>query len=112
MPVSGLFRDQIDPERRWPRKRYLAALAVSVAALVGLSLLAAYDRRIALMFVGAAAGSFVLLRLVALGIMALARRLPASAAERRRGWRSPTSTARARSRPRWCSRSASASRSS
>ena len=28
------------------------------------------------MFVGAAAGSFVLLRLVALGIMALARRLP------------------------------------
>ena len=76
VPVSGLFRDQIDPERRWPRKRYIAALAVSVAALVGLSLLAAYDQRIALMFVGAAAGSFVLLRLVALGIMALARRLP------------------------------------
>ena len=37
VPVSGLFRDQIDPERRWPRKRYIAALAVSVAALVGLS---------------------------------------------------------------------------
>ncbi|HEV2565541.1 MAG TPA: ABC transporter permease [Microvirga sp.] len=76
VPVSGLFRDQIDPERRWPRKRYLTALALSVAALVGLSLLAAYDRRIALMFVAAAAGSFLLLRLVALGIMALARRLP------------------------------------
>ncbi|MEE1610795.1 ABC transporter permease [Microvirga sp. CF3016] len=76
VPVSGLFRDQVDPERRWPRKRYLAALALTVAALVGLSLLAAYDRRIALMFVGAAAGSFLLLRLVALGIMALARRLP------------------------------------
>ncbi|MBM6580959.1 ABC transporter permease [Microvirga sp. BT689] len=76
VPVSGLFRDQIDPERRWPRKRYLTALILSVAALVGLSLLAAYDRRIALMFVGAAAGSFVLLRLVALGIMALARRMP------------------------------------
>ncbi|MFC4170717.1 ABC transporter permease [Microvirga sp. GCM10011540] len=74
--VSGLFRDQIDPERRWPRKRYLAALAVSVAALVGLAVLAAYDRRIALMFVAAAAGSFVLLRLVATGIMAVARRLP------------------------------------
>ena len=54
VPVSGLFRDQIDPERRWPRKRYVIALAVSVAALVGLSLLAAYDQRIALMFVGAA----------------------------------------------------------
>ncbi|EIM25289.1 ABC transporter permease [Microvirga lotononidis] len=76
VPVSGLFRDQIDPERRWPRKRYVTALVLSVTALVGLSLLAAYDRRIALMFVGAATGSFVLLRLVAMGIMALARRLP------------------------------------
>jgi putative ABC transport system permease protein len=76
VPVSGLFRDQIDPERRWPRKRYLTALGLSVTALVGLALLAAYDRRIALMFVAAAAGSFLLLRLVALGIMALARRLP------------------------------------
>ncbi|GEO16186.1 ABC transporter permease [Microvirga aerophila] len=76
VPVSGLFRDQVDPERRWPRKRYLAALALSVAALVSLAVLAAYDRRIALMFVGAAAASFVLLRLVATGIMALARRMP------------------------------------
>jgi putative ABC transport system permease protein len=76
VPVSGLFRDQVDPERRWPRKRYLTALALSVAALVSLAVLAAYDRRIALMFVGAAAASFVLLRLVATGIMALARRLP------------------------------------
>jgi putative ABC transport system permease protein len=76
VPVSGLFRDQIDPERRWPRRRYGAALALSVTALVGLSLLAAYDRRVALMFVAAAAGSFALLRVVAFGIMALARRLP------------------------------------
>jgi putative ABC transport system permease protein len=76
VPVSGLFRDQVDPERRWPRRRYLAALGLSVAALVGLAVFAAYDRRIALMFVAAAAGSFVLLRLVALGIMALARCLP------------------------------------
>ena len=76
VPVSGLFRDQIDPERRWPRKRYVTALALSVVALVGLSLLAAYDRRIALMFIAAAAGSFLLLRVVAMGIMAVARRLP------------------------------------
>lgn len=76
VPVSGLFRDQIDPERRWPRKRYLVALALSVAALVGLALFAAYDRRIALMFVGAAGASFLLLRLVATGIMGLAARLP------------------------------------
>ncbi len=76
VPVSGLFRDQIDPERHWPRRRYLAALGLSVVALVTLAVIAAYDRRIALMFVAAAAGSFMLLRLVALGLMALARRLP------------------------------------
>jgi putative ABC transport system permease protein len=76
VPVSGLFRDQIDPERRWPRRRYLVALGLSVTALVGLAVFAAYDRRVALMFVAAATGSFLLLRLVALGIMALARRLP------------------------------------
>jgi putative ABC transport system permease protein len=76
VPVSGLFRDQIEPERRYPRRRYLAVLAVAVAALVGLALLAAYDRKVALVFIGAAAGAFVLLRLVATGIMALAKRLP------------------------------------
>ncbi|WP_210496580.1 ABC transporter permease [Microvirga antarctica] len=76
IPVSGLFRDQIEPGRAWPRARYLVALALSVGALVGLAVFAAYDRRIALMFVGAAVASFVLLRLVALAIMAIARRLP------------------------------------
>ncbi|HYF54946.1 MAG TPA: ABC transporter permease [Salinarimonas sp.] len=76
VPVSGLFRDRVDPERRWPRKRYVAALAVAVTALVLISVLTAFDRRVALTFIGAAAGAFVLLRGVALGLMALARRLP------------------------------------
>ncbi|MCB8819073.1 ABC transporter permease [Microvirga rosea] len=76
IPVSGLFRDQIEPERRWPRRRYILALGIALAALVGLSVIAAYDRRIAFMFIAAATASFVLLRFVALGIMALARRLP------------------------------------
>jgi putative ABC transport system permease protein len=76
VPVSGLFRDQIEPERPWPRPRYLILLAASVAALLALALFAAYDRRIALVFVASAAGAFVLLRLVATGIMAMARRLP------------------------------------
>jgi putative ABC transport system permease protein len=76
VPVSGLFRDQIEPERPWPRPRYLILLAASVAALLALALFAAYDRRIALVFVASAAGAFVLLRLVATGIMAMAKRLP------------------------------------
>jgi putative ABC transport system permease protein len=76
VPVSGLFRDHVDPGRRWPRRRYLVAVFLSVMGLVGLSLVAAYDRKIALIFIGAAAGAFVLLRLVASGVMNLARRLP------------------------------------
>jgi putative ABC transport system permease protein len=52
------------------------ALVLAVAALVGLSVSAAYDQRIALVFIGAAAAAFALLRFVATGIMALARRLP------------------------------------
>jgi putative ABC transport system permease protein len=74
--VSGLFRDQIEPDRRWPRPRYLVLLAVSIVALVGLAVFAAYDRRVALIFVAAAAFAFALLRVVAAGLMALARRLP------------------------------------
>ncbi|MGO4706706.1 ABC transporter permease [Microvirga sp. 2MCAF38] len=76
VPVSGLFRDQIEPGRSWPRKRYLMTLIVVLVALVGLAVFAAYDRRIALMFVGAATAAFALLRVIGLGIMALARRLP------------------------------------
>lgn len=74
--VSGLFRDQIDPERRYPRPRYLVILALCVGALVLASVLAAYDRRIALIFIAAAAIAFALLRVVASGLMALAARLP------------------------------------
>jgi putative ABC transport system permease protein len=74
--VSGLFRDQVDPEHRFPRGRYLAVLTVSIALLVALAVAAAYDRRIALIFVGAAAFAFALLRVLASGVMALAKRLP------------------------------------
>src|SRR3954469_14115971 len=76
VPVSGLFRDEVDPERRWPRPRYLAVLALAVALLVGLAVVAAYDRKIALIFVGAAAGSFALLRVLGAALIALAKRLP------------------------------------
>jgi putative ABC transport system permease protein len=76
VPVSGLFRDAVEPERRLARPRYLALLGASVVALVVLAVVAAYDQRVALIFVAAAAAAFLLLRLVADAVMALARRLP------------------------------------
>ncbi|HEX8663341.1 MAG TPA: ABC transporter permease [Beijerinckiaceae bacterium] len=76
VPVSGLFRDQVDPERRFPRGRYLGILTVSIAVLVTVAVAAAYDRRIATIFVGAAVFAFALLRVLAGGVMALAKRLP------------------------------------
>jgi putative ABC transport system permease protein len=74
--VSMLFRDQIAAERAWPRRRYVVAAALIVVALAALAILAAYDRRLAIMFVASAAIIFVALRLVAMLTMALARRLP------------------------------------
>jgi putative ABC transport system permease protein len=76
VPVSGLFRDTVDPARVSPRWRYRIWLGLSLAALVGLSVATAFDRRVALIFIAAAAIAFALLHGVALGLMALARRLP------------------------------------
>jgi putative ABC transport system permease protein len=76
VPVSALFRDEVAPAPRWPRRRYVAGIAITGAALAGLAIALAYDRRIAVMFVGAAAVVFVALRLVAALVMALARRAP------------------------------------
>ncbi|TMJ03030.1 MAG: FtsX-like permease family protein [Alphaproteobacteria bacterium] len=76
VPVSALYRDAVAPERRVPRKRYVALTTLVVAALAGLAVLLAYDRRIAAIFVAAAACVFVVLRLIALLIMWAARRVP------------------------------------
>ncbi|MBH0237822.1 ABC transporter permease [Methylobrevis albus] len=76
VPVSALFRDRVAPETHRPRLIYIAATVASVATLAGLAILLAYDRYVAVVFVGAAAGAFLLLYGVALGIMALARRAP------------------------------------
>ena len=76
VPVSALFRDQIEPDPRRPRPIYLALCLLALAGLVGVALGFAYDRRIALIYIGAMLGVFVLLRAVSLGLMALARRLP------------------------------------
>jgi len=76
IPVSALFRDLVSGDRVWPRRRYMILVALLTALLAGIAVIFAWDRRIALIYVGAAAGAFVLLRLAAAGIMALARRVP------------------------------------
>jgi putative ABC transport system permease protein len=74
--VSMLFRDQIAAERPWPRRRYVAATAAIVAALAALAVFTSYDRRVAAVFVAAAAVLFLLLRLVAGLTMWIARHAP------------------------------------
>ena len=76
IPVSALFRDAIAPERRWPRIPYIFAAAAVIAILAALAIALAYDRRIAAIFVAAAALTFVALRLIALLIMLTASKLP------------------------------------
>ena len=73
---TGLFRDQVAPSRRRPAPAFLAATALAVLFLAALAIGLAYDRRIATIFVIASASAFLLLRLVAIAIMALARRAP------------------------------------
>jgi putative ABC transport system permease protein len=76
VPVSALFRDEVANERYWPRRPYIIATALVGCALASVAVELAYDRRIAAIFVGAAAAVFVLLRLVAALLMLVARRLP------------------------------------
>jgi putative ABC transport system permease protein len=76
VPVSALFRDEIEPDRRLPRPRYIALAAIAAIALVTLTLLSAEVQRVAIIYVVAAAGVFVALRLLAAGLMWIAGRLP------------------------------------
>jgi putative ABC transport system permease protein len=76
VPATALFRELgFDPNGA-PR---LAYVAISTAIAVALALIAVWtaeDRRIATIFVAATALSFLVLRLVGVGVQALARRAP------------------------------------
>jgi putative ABC transport system permease protein len=76
IPATALFREQGFEGRRWPSWPYLAVAAVSLLALAGLALLIADDRFIAAVFIVATTCAFVVLRVVAAGISAIARRAP------------------------------------
>ena len=68
--------------KRWPaewhrpRWRYLALMAVVIALLIAVVIGLAYDKRVAAVFVASSIVVFALLRGIAAGLMALARRLP------------------------------------
>jgi putative ABC transport system permease protein len=78
IPVAALFRDTIAHEVLRPKTRYLVLMLLLIATLAGIAIGLAYDKRVALVFVAASAIVFVLLRGIASGLMALARRLPRS----------------------------------
>jgi putative ABC transport system permease protein len=78
VPVAALFREAVISEWHRPRWRYLALMAVVIALLIAIAIGLAYDKRVATAFVASSILVFALLRGIAAGLMALARRLPRS----------------------------------
>jgi putative ABC transport system permease protein len=76
VPVAALFREAVSSEWHRPRWRYLALMALVIALLIAVVIGLAYDKRIAAVFVASSIAVFALLRGIAAGLMALARRLP------------------------------------
>lgn len=76
VPVSALFRDTVSENRQLPRQRYVLMVVLAVLSLATLALLVAESRRIALIYIVAAAAIFLVLRLLAWGLMKIAAKLP------------------------------------
>ncbi len=76
VPATALFREQGFEARRLPSWPYVLLAAAFLILLAGLAIVTAHDRFIAVVFTGAIAFAFVVLRLVAAGIAWLARRSP------------------------------------
>ena len=76
VPVAALFREAVANAWHRPRWSYLALMAVVVALLIAVVVGLAYDKRVAAVFVASSIVVFALLRVIAAGLMALARRLP------------------------------------
>jgi len=76
VPATALFREMGVGSRGWPRLGYILLAIGAAAVLAGLSVWFAFDRRIALIFVGAAIFAFLVLRGVGVGVQWLARRAP------------------------------------
>ena len=76
VPVAALFREAVSSEWHRPRAGYLALMAGVIVLLIAVVIGLAYDKRVAAAFVASSIVVFALLRGVAAGVMAIARRLP------------------------------------
>ena len=76
VPVGALFRDVVAAQPTWPRRIYVVFTTFAVLLLGSVAILLAYDRRVALIYVGVAAAVFLLLRLVGSLLMSIARHAP------------------------------------
>ncbi len=72
-----LFRDEVSTRNRYPKPLYIAGAAITLILLASLALVMAYDKTIAIIFIGACTGTYLLLLVVARIIMAAARKVPA-----------------------------------
>ena len=73
--AASLFRDATAPARGWPRKRYVAALALSAVALIASSAWLSGIPRLALWSAGGIVVALAVLVLAAWGVRALSRTL-------------------------------------
>lgn len=87
-----LFRDEVSTRNRYPKPLYIAGAALTLLLLAGLALVMSYDKTIAIIFIGACAGTYLLL----LGVARLIMQPPAECPQSTPPncvWPSPTSTA-------------------
>ncbi|GGB38821.1 glycosyl transferase family 1 [Roseibium aquae] len=76
VPPTALFRDIVAGGTRIPRARYVLATSGMVVILAGIAILLSRDKELAAIYIGASAAAFLLLALVARGVMWLAKRAP------------------------------------
>lgn len=76
LPAVRLFRALIAPEKRWPRKAYIAVIAGAALGVAGLAVVLAGNQGLAAIFMGSATAALILLRAASWGIERLAAKAP------------------------------------
>lgn len=74
--VAALFRARTLAPTQRPRLRYVVATTIALIAFLGVVYATAADRRLAVVYVGATAAAYVVLRLFVAALLAAARRAP------------------------------------